>query len=353
MLQAMASKLTIIGSEIGGIVDHIEHRKNGFLFPAGDVETLAKDIIELITNPELRNYLGENAQNYINKNLAWSKLAIDINNTYHKILNDKNFEKNYRVTTEYIMESKDKLVNHYNVNMPFMENADWFYDWIIGLFENYQFDKLKQICDVGCGTGYLINKLYSLGYLNVSGSDFADSAIAFSKKRTPKATFFQHDITEDILPLKFDLIICTGVLDFLSSPENGLDNMKNSLKPNGRLFISIRNKNAYWPFYHLRNLSKLIRSDRWRNWFLWFTTPLGLRRRDQPLEKVFNIAEVKRMLKSANIQIIEETGFQIAPMFWINDIPIFYRFAKFLDIFCSLPILKSRCYYYCFVCSND
>ena len=46
---------------MGGIPEIITHKKDGLLFPQGDVEALTKYYTQLLSDPELRNTLAQNA----------------------------------------------------------------------------------------------------------------------------------------------------------------------------------------------------------------------------------------------------------------------------------------------------
>lgn len=59
ILEAMASSLPIIATNVGGIPEAVEHKKNGYLVLPGDKLNLEKYLLLLIENEELRNELGE------------------------------------------------------------------------------------------------------------------------------------------------------------------------------------------------------------------------------------------------------------------------------------------------------
>ena len=50
-LEAMAQGQLFVASDVGGHKELIEHRRNGILFEAGNRESLAKAIIELLEAP--------------------------------------------------------------------------------------------------------------------------------------------------------------------------------------------------------------------------------------------------------------------------------------------------------------
>lgn len=63
MIEAMASKLPIISSDVGGISDLIEG--NGLLFEDDDKETFVKDMITLANDEELRKKMGEKSYDIV------------------------------------------------------------------------------------------------------------------------------------------------------------------------------------------------------------------------------------------------------------------------------------------------
>jgi len=61
-LEAMASGLPVIGTEIGGVGELLRHGDNGFTYHPGDVEALATRMQELQSQPELRCRVVDAAQ---------------------------------------------------------------------------------------------------------------------------------------------------------------------------------------------------------------------------------------------------------------------------------------------------
>lgn len=58
-LEAMATKLPVVATNIGGLPESVEDGKTGILVPPGDVDSLGKAIKYLVENPELRKEMGE------------------------------------------------------------------------------------------------------------------------------------------------------------------------------------------------------------------------------------------------------------------------------------------------------
>ena len=61
-LEAMASGMPLVASNVGGIPEMVEDGRTGILVPPGDHAALADAICELLGNPQLRAELGRNAR---------------------------------------------------------------------------------------------------------------------------------------------------------------------------------------------------------------------------------------------------------------------------------------------------
>ena len=104
-------------------------------------------------------------------------------------------------------------------------------------------DKNKNQCilDLGCGNGYLVNYLVSLGY-NAYGTDASEKGIALAKQHNPDR-FFVQDLSTDKLPpelqqLSFDTVVSTEVIEHLYDPEGFIDFCKQALSNGGDIIIS-------------------------------------------------------------------------------------------------------------------
>lgn len=101
--------------------------------------------------------------------------------------------------------------------------------------------KNKNILDLGCGNGYLVNYLVGQGY-NAYGTDASEKGIAIAKKNSADR-FFVQDISSGALPaelqnIPFDTIISTEVIEHLYDPEAFINFCKQQLTQGGEIIIS-------------------------------------------------------------------------------------------------------------------
>ncbi|RYU91605.1 class I SAM-dependent methyltransferase [Mucilaginibacter terrigena] len=104
-------------------------------------------------------------------------------------------------------------------------------------------DKNKNHCilDLGCGNGYLVNHLITLGY-NAYGTDASEKGIGIAKQKNANR-FFVQDLSTGKLPvelqgLNFDTIISTEVIEHLYDPEAFITFCKESLPGKGEIILS-------------------------------------------------------------------------------------------------------------------
>lgn len=73
LIEAMACKKPVIGSNVGGIPYVIDNEQNGLLVPPKDPQALADAIIKILTNPQLAKKMGENGYKNVKENFIWDK----------------------------------------------------------------------------------------------------------------------------------------------------------------------------------------------------------------------------------------------------------------------------------------
>ncbi|MCY6371893.1 glycosyltransferase family 4 protein [Clostridium ganghwense] len=98
-LEGMAAGCPIVVSDVGGFSEIVEHKVNGMKFIPGSVESLKKNVLELLSNEELSKKLKENAYRYIREKYSWDKIACLTVQMYEQV-------KNEAKETEWEVEKK-------------------------------------------------------------------------------------------------------------------------------------------------------------------------------------------------------------------------------------------------------
>ncbi len=86
LLEAMASKIPVIASDIDGYRQVIEDEVNGILFESENYKSLAHKIITLLRNKNLANRLVENAYEIVLKKYSWEAVSKEVENFYYELI---------------------------------------------------------------------------------------------------------------------------------------------------------------------------------------------------------------------------------------------------------------------------
>lgn len=140
---------------------------------------------------------------------------------------------------------QEKIINRYNFT----------YTKIVEIIDLLTKDKANiSILDFGCGVGTIDLYLSSKGY-KVDGTDISTFAIDNAKKSSIKlglqnnAKFTELNEYKKLVPKKYDIIICTEVLEHISDDLGVLKMLKKRLKSKGKILISVPSNKA--PLYRL------------------------------------------------------------------------------------------------------
>jgi len=86
LLEAMASGLPCIATQIGGIPEWVEQNKTGLLIPPKSPERVADALLYLAASPGIRSRMGPAARDVIVKNGQWSVLMAKAEKDYLELV---------------------------------------------------------------------------------------------------------------------------------------------------------------------------------------------------------------------------------------------------------------------------
>lgn len=85
VLEAMASGTPVVASRSGGIVDMIDGKSTGLLFEEKDFRQLAKNIISVFSNGELRKSLSKNGLKLVREKYPWKNTSSIFEELYESL----------------------------------------------------------------------------------------------------------------------------------------------------------------------------------------------------------------------------------------------------------------------------
>lgn len=135
----------------------------------------------------------------------------------------------------------------YDLAAPFYDNWDWQKFWrqheypiVLKFITEFirQDRRNPTLLDVGCGTGWYLNKLKDITP-NYFGIDISEGMLKIAKQRVETSRVIEDNIErftfEDSL---FDIILCTRVLSHVKNLEHVFSSFEKAISPGGIIIIS-------------------------------------------------------------------------------------------------------------------
>lgn len=89
ILEAMRVGLPVVASKVGGVSEAVRDGENGFLFPPGDVDSLAEKLKQLLGNPSLRRKMGRAGRQRFLENFTLDQMVEKTMQVYKGVINSK------------------------------------------------------------------------------------------------------------------------------------------------------------------------------------------------------------------------------------------------------------------------
>jgi 2-polyprenyl-3-methyl-5-hydroxy-6-metoxy-1,4-benzoquinol methylase len=159
------------------------------------------------------------------------------------------------------------------------------------------------VLDIGCGNGFVANKLAELGH-NVTGFDASPDGIAVARAAYPNVTFRVASVYDQNLPemeAPADCVVSLEVIEHLLYPRKLLELAHSVLKPGGTLIVST-------PYHgYLKNLALSVANG----WDRHFGVDW-----DGGHVKFFSPTTLRSMAARVGFQDIKVSGIGRFPMLW-------------------------------------
>ncbi|MEW6295846.1 MAG: class I SAM-dependent methyltransferase [Candidatus Diapherotrites archaeon] len=156
-------------------------------------------------------------------------------------------------------------------------------------------NKAARVIDLGCGNGVFLKKLKEMGFYNLYGVDYSQTAV----KNLSKEGFnvIKLDLSKNFsgkLSQKFDLVLVGELLEHLPEPKKFILETKKIIKKGGRLIISTPNKD-WWPNYFFK---QYYRKGLSLSSAFGHSTHISF----------FSLKELKSLIENSNFRIIKVKG---------------------------------------------
>jgi len=292
VVEAMACKIPVVCTDIGGVKDFAFHEKTALLVPIKDPKAMATAILRLIKDENLRNKLRENAFNHI-RQFDWDKST--------KIL-------------EGILSSE---LNVIDFNRSYIGKRDD----ILSLIPN----NVSKVLDVGCSTGVLGEQVkWRNNNAEVIGIEENEQMAKVAKEkldRVIKGDVEKTNLTDYLVHNYFDCIIFSDILEHLKNPGGILKSATSFLSTDGVLIASIPNVRHYTTI-----ISLLFRG-------YWPYRERGIH--DKTHLRFFTLRNIEELFHHANLKIfrIERNLRIIERPHQINRFSKYFAFPPFKEFF--------------------
>lgn len=86
ILEAMATGLPVIATDVGGNADLVVVGKTGELIPSADPDAMAKEIVRLARDPDLAKNMGQTGRGLVERKFSMNAMVAAYQGTYDKLL---------------------------------------------------------------------------------------------------------------------------------------------------------------------------------------------------------------------------------------------------------------------------
>lgn len=85
ILEAMASGIPVVATDVGGNAEAIDHNKNGFVHSFGDLSSLSNSVVRLINDQDMRTRFGIAGKNILNQKFSITETVSETESLYEEL----------------------------------------------------------------------------------------------------------------------------------------------------------------------------------------------------------------------------------------------------------------------------
>jgi glycosyltransferase involved in cell wall biosynthesis/ubiquinone/menaquinone biosynthesis C-methylase UbiE len=258
--EAMACRVPVVCTDIGGVQDFAFHRRTALLVPPKDPTAMASAILWLIGDEQLRETLRENAYEHIQQ-FDWGQSARKL---------------------EEILTSELTIIN-------FNPSYTGSRDDIAGLIPS----ECKKILDVGCGVGALGETIKQRNGAEVVGIELNTEMAEIAGKILDRVVVGDLEsvrLEEHLSPAYFDCMIFADVLEHLRDPWAVLRDAVRFLNRGGVVVASIPNVRHYTTILNVAVKGR------------WPYDERGIC--DRTHLRFFTLTDIEQMFQNAGLRIV-------------------------------------------------
>jgi glycosyltransferase involved in cell wall biosynthesis len=85
VLEAMSWGVPVVTTDSGGLPSIVDDGRTGYLVSMRDTEALAGRIEELLNDPEKREFMGQNARQFVIENHSWETICSELETYYREL----------------------------------------------------------------------------------------------------------------------------------------------------------------------------------------------------------------------------------------------------------------------------
>ena len=180
--------------------------------------------------------------------ILFSRVILNNFATNREYFENDEFNSNFEKKTDNNIYDKFYTKNYDKIYLNPAKN-----NYEIGIIEKESENQDKsavKIIDVGCGTGYNVNKLNEKGY-NIIGLDQSEDMIKYANNQYSNCEFVNNNIlnTQSFDYNNFDIITCLGKTIYEIKDKNKFfENCYSLLNNNGKMIVNIVNRDKFRPY---------------------------------------------------------------------------------------------------------